>query len=916
MKNKENINLGKIAMLAKKSTFGFFVLFLALTLTFSAMGVTPAQAGTTTITECFQNATAPGWTLLGSGYDSDSGNHVAELTKTFESDGWLRLTDSTDQAGATVNDTVIPSSSSFDIQFDYVVYNGTGEGGADGFAFYMIDGATTTPTLGAGGGSLGYVGTTGAYFGVGLSEFGDDQVKIWGPSSATPLVTVSTDPTNLIHTDGRSAKHVRITYADNFISVWVVNTADTDTPVISNYDISAYTPPATFKMGLSAGTGGYWNIHEIRNFTATMTPVVGLDPSSKDFGSQEVATTSAETAFTITNNGDGDLTLGALSITGSDMGDFILDSAACNNATLPPSQSCSYKVAFAPKAAGPRSASVNIPSDASTSPDSVALSGTGECVNSVIVTSAADDGAGSLREAITKACAGGTITFDGDTIITLASMLRIEKSLTIDGSGHKITVSGDSVPRVQVFYLTGTGVTVNLKSLTITKGSADAGAGIYNDAVLNLTNSTISENFIPHDEVGGAGIYNTGSGTLNVANSTFVNNTTDRQGGAIFNMGEMTIVNSTFFGNSANTGSGSISNSGTATMKNVIIANTTSGSDCDLGYPFTVDSTNNLVDDDTCGSSFTNSANINLDSTLADNGGDTQTLALLSGSAAIDAGDDAACAASPVSGFDQRGSKRPYGYCDIGAYEYHFAGTYYVKPSASGAMNCRSWADACELQTALITAASGDEIWVAKGIYKPGTLQTDTFQLSEGAKVYGGFPDTGTPTFADRDPANHLTILSGDINGDDSQTPIITDINTVTGNDNNSYHVVAGATDATLDGFTITAGYAWGTAGTGDNAHCEQACGGGLYNSDVSGLALTTVAFRGNLAKYHGGGMFDSDSTFTMTDVTFSGNKAAIVGGGLGITYFSGDSSASALTNVTFSDNKATGGSYTTTAGN
>ena len=60
-----------------------------------------------------------------------------------------------------------------------------------------------------------------------------------------------------------------------------------------------------------------------------------------------------------------------------------------------------------------------------------------------------------------------------------------------------------------------------------------------------------------------------------------------------------------------------------------------------------------------------------------------------------------------------------------------------------------------------------------------------------------------------RNPATNVTILSGDIDNNDSQTPIITDLATVTGNTTNSYHVVKGAhTNATLDGFTITAGNA------------------------------------------------------------------------------------------------------------
>jgi hypothetical protein len=55
---------------------------------------------------------------------------------------------------------------------------------------------------------------------------------------------------------------------------------------------------------------------------------------------------------------------------------------------------------------------------------------------------------------------------------------------------------------------------------------------------------------------------------------------------------------------------------------------------------------------------------------LHDNGGPTLTRALLSGSPAIDAADDAVCAAPPVDGVDQRGYPRQYDpHCDIGAFE-------------------------------------------------------------------------------------------------------------------------------------------------------------------------------------------------------------------------------------------------------
>ncbi len=181
--------------------------------------------------------------------------------------------------------------------------------------------------------------------------------------------------------------------------------------------------------------------------------------------------------------------------------------------------------------------------------------------------------------------------------------------------------------------------------------------------------------------------------------------------------------------------------------------------------------------------------------------------------------------------------------------------------------------------------------------------------------LYGGF--AGTETARDqRYPAGNVTVLSGDIDNNDSQTPIITNTTTVTGNTTNSYHVVSSATGAILDGFTITAGNANGASVPSD-------VGGGMSNYNGS-PTLTNVTFSGNTATYNGGGMSNNQGNPTLTNVTFSRNSA-INGGGMFDFYgspiltnvtFSGNSAINAgggmfdngsptLTNVTFSDNSA-----------
>jgi predicted outer membrane repeat protein len=218
----------------------------------------------------------------------------------------------------------------------------------------------------------------------------------------------------------------------------------------------------------------------------------------------------------------------------------------------------------------------------------------------------------------------------------------------------------------------------------------------------------------------------------------------------------------------------------------------------------------------------------------------------------------------------------------------------YVDADSACAAFCGdSWAMAYpNLQTALTASVSGDQIWVAEGVYYPGTTdRASTFTLKNGVAIYGGFNGTEDKLFQ-RDPATHITVLSGDIDKNDSQTPIITDLTIVTGNTTNSYNVVTGTSGATLDGFTITAGFADGGAYPNDR-------GGGMFNESSSPV-LTNLTFSGNSA-ISGGGMGNRYSSPTLTNVTFSGNSATQYGGGMGNEFYSNPM----LTNVTFGGNSA-----------
>ena len=175
------------------------------------------------------------------------------------------------------------------------------------------------------------------------------------------------------------------------------------------------------------------------------------------------------------------------------------------------------------------------------------------CSSSITVTSNADSGGGSLRQALADVCAGGTITFAGDYTIQLGSQLEIDKNVTVDGAGHGVTVNGWS--GIRVFYVNL--AQFHLLNLTVANGNVpgDKGGGIYVIGSLNALNCTFSGNMAKY----GGAIYNEVE-TI-VTNCTFSGNSAvNGDGGGINNQGLLYVTNSTFLGNTASGNGGGIYN--------------------------------------------------------------------------------------------------------------------------------------------------------------------------------------------------------------------------------------------------------------------------------------------------------------------------------------------------------------------
>jgi len=265
------------------------------------------------------------------------------------------------------------------------------------------------------------------------------------------------------------------------------------------------------------------------------------------------------------------------------------------------------------------------------------------------------------------------------------------RSTTIDGNGSVIadrvfeihasgeaTISGVTVRGGNISGSFGGGISnlgaLTLNSVTINGNTAELdGGGVYSSGTLTITKSTFSGNETTGDGITaghGGGLANYGAGGPSVQDSTFSGNTASASGalgGGIYNgpAAGLTLTNVTLSNNTANSGGSGVYGAAAVTLKNTLLAGNTTDN---CGGSITSNG-NNLDSGDTCGfgaSDFTNTGTLSvLVTTLTNNGGSTDTLALISGSPAIDAGDSGACSAE-----DQRGVPRSGTSCDIGAYEW------------------------------------------------------------------------------------------------------------------------------------------------------------------------------------------------------------------------------------------------------
>jgi predicted outer membrane repeat protein len=437
-----------------------------------------------------------------------------------------------------------------------------------------------------------------------------------------------------------------------------------------------------------------------------------------------------------------------------------------------------------------------------------------------------------------------------------------------------------------------------LTNVTFVGNQTDtSGGGIYNQSSSPvLTNVIFSGNSAVED---GGGMYGNNYSSSTLTGVTFSGNRAQSEGGAIYNEfnSDTTIQNSILWNNQDGSGTGT-ANSSLVNVTSTPVIRYSLVQGCNPGGAWTsgcgTDAGNNLADVDPLLVTAVNPASA---PTMAGN------LRLQAISPAVNVGDNTLIPSGVTTDLDGN-ARIQQGTVDLGAYEVH---PLFVDHTATGAATGVSWTDAfTTVQDALAIAQSGDEIWVATGVYTPGTARTNSFVLQYQLAIYGGFAGTET-TLEQRDWETNVTVLSGDVDGNDivDADGVVTDTANIQGN--NTYHVVTADANngmpplpttnygtAILDGFTITGGSA---DGSGANAS-----GGGFYNF-IAFPTLRNITFQGNQA-VNGGGMLIYNSGPALTNVIFRNNSVTGYGGGIFATSPSANV-ATTLINVLFEGNSA-----------
>ena len=318
-----------------------------------------------------------------------------------------------------------------------------------------------------------------------------------------------TNSSSCVFNDISSGTNAQVCIAGD--SDCVVQTSGDQLGILSGY-------PATKGYDRAIGLGSV-NVYNLVNAWAASVktaPAVTLNPTSLTFASTAVGSTTSAQTITVKNTGTATLTLTSETITGTNASSFVKSATTCGS-SLAVNASCTVSVEFKPATTGALSASLSIADNASGSPQTAALKGTGAAAaansislsptsmafpNTVVgATSAAQvvtvTNTGSATVSLTSIASSGSSFFELNNCgTTLASKATCSiyvgfKPTATGAQTGTILVTDNATGSPQKVTLTGTGTTapsVKLSTTSITFPTTKHGTTSVDQAV-TLTNS-------------------------------------------------------------------------------------------------------------------------------------------------------------------------------------------------------------------------------------------------------------------------------------------------------------------------------------------------------------------------------------------------------------------------------------------
>lgn len=342
-----------------------------------------------------------------------------------------------------------------------------------------------------------------------------------------------------------------------------------------------------------------------------------------------------------------------------------------------------------------------------------------------------------------------------------------------------------------------TGASANIADSSFLQNRGRSGGGVHNRGTLSMSRTTLSDNFASR----GAGVFNR-SGVLAINQSTISQNRASGAGGGILHdiLGpELVIANSTISHNtSTDGGAGIVSDANIALSNSIVIGNRRANETAsDIRFVYgSLTGSFNVIGDPESSAGLTHGSDGNivgqddgsggreiLDVStvlgpLADNGGLTQTHALLPGSPAIDAGDpdfDPLSFDPPLttdqrgSGFDRvaDGNGDNTARIDIGAYERPAAGRLVI--TESGEMTLVGESSSPDSLTVALNRAPLQPVVVNLTVGSPSVVSTSTASLTFSPQNWNQ-PQTVTVSGVNDSAETGNLITSVSVSVDDGQS--------------------------------------------------------------------------------------------------------------------------------------------------